>query len=85
MCAALLRVRGTQVAELPLVATSTRHKKKGHCRVFMRMIEAFLVSVGVSVLALPASEKTVSSRVTHDIQVLGLHVLFWVFSGSHFE
>lgn len=60
MCAALLRVRGSQMAELPLIATPEGLQGKGHCTVLLGILEKLLINIGVSVLALPALTSTVS-------------------------
>lgn len=49
VAAAVLRVFGQQLAELPLVATRPDARRQGHARVMVRAIEAMLVQLGVQV------------------------------------
>ncbi|XVF39805.1 hypothetical protein PTKIN_Ptkin01aG0061800 [Pterospermum kingtungense] len=51
---ATLRVYGNKVAEMPLVATRFRHRRRGMCRVLVDEIEKNLVELGVEKLVLPA-------------------------------
>lgn len=62
VCAALMRVRGHQLAELPLVATPVWCRRKGHCRVLLNILEQMLTDMSVSVLSLPAAKETVGQR-----------------------
>ncbi|MEW5305992.1 MAG: hypothetical protein WDW36_008498 [Sanguina aurantia] len=61
VCAAVLRVFGTQLAELPLVATSSSARRQGHCRVLMAILEDKLKGMGISVLSLPAAKSAVAT------------------------
>lgn len=49
VAAAVLRVFGQQLAELPLVATRPDARRQGHARVMVRAIEATLQQLGVQV------------------------------------
>lgn len=49
VAAAVLRVFGQQLAELPLVATRPDARRQGHARVMVRAVEAMLVQLGVQV------------------------------------
>jgi N-acetylglutamate synthase-like GNAT family acetyltransferase len=49
VAAAVLRVFGQQLAELPLVATRPDARRQGHARVLVRAIEAMLTQLGVKV------------------------------------
>lgn len=49
VAAAVVRVFGTQLAELPLVATRPDARRLGHARVLVRAIEATLIELGVQV------------------------------------
>lgn len=60
--AALLRVHGSQIAELPLVATPFRFRQLGHCRVLLHVLEKMLINMGVAVLSLPASDEMVGHK-----------------------
>lgn len=47
---ATLRVFGSQLAEMPLVATRECARRQGHCRALLQAIETFLSNLQVSVL-----------------------------------
>jgi GNAT superfamily N-acetyltransferase len=49
VAAAVVRVFGPQLAELPLVATRPDARRLGHARVLVKAIEAMLVELGVQV------------------------------------
>jgi GNAT superfamily N-acetyltransferase len=49
VAAAVVRVFGSQLAELPLVATRPDARRQGHARVLVRAIEATLNELGVQV------------------------------------
>ncbi|XVE55758.1 hypothetical protein DITRI_Ditri03aG0183400 [Diplodiscus trichospermus] len=51
---ATVRVYGNRVAEIPLVATRFRHRRRGMCRVLMNELEKNLAKFGVEKLVLPA-------------------------------
>ena len=53
--AGLLRIFGSTVAELPLVATSREHQGKGYFQVLFSCIERLLSSLNVEKLVLPAA------------------------------
>ncbi|KAL6519414.1 hypothetical protein OROGR_018734 [Orobanche gracilis] len=55
--AALLRIFGKHVAELPLVATSRENQGKGYFQALFSCIERFLSSLCVKHLVLPAAEE----------------------------
>lgn len=57
---ALMRVFGTQLAELPLVATRATARRQGHARVLVAACQNMLASIGVKTLSLPAASSTVS-------------------------
>lgn len=59
VAAALVRVFGHQLAELPLVATRYAVRRQGHARVLMTAIESLLSGIGVQTLSLPAAQETV--------------------------
>lgn len=63
MCAALLRIFGRHLAEVPLVATRTAARRQGHCRVLMTAIERMLQTLNVGVLSLPAAQTAISTWV----------------------
>ncbi|CAL1399143.1 unnamed protein product [Linum trigynum] len=53
--AGLLRFFGSEVAELPLVATSRKHQGKGYFQALFSCVERFLSSLKVESLVLPAA------------------------------
>lgn len=55
--AAVLRVFGSGLAELPLVATASNARRQGHCAVLLRALEDLLVRMGVRRVALPAAHE----------------------------
>ncbi|CAG9464154.1 unnamed protein product, partial [Pedinophyceae sp. YPF-701] len=59
--AAVFRVFGEEVAELPLIATKSDARREGHARVLMNIFEELLVALGVRRLALPAASETVDT------------------------
>lgn len=63
VCAALLRIFGRHLAEVPLVATRTAARRQGHCRVLMTAIERMLQTLNVGVLSLPAAQTAISTWV----------------------
>ncbi|KAK9810346.1 hypothetical protein WJX72_009121 [[Myrmecia] bisecta] len=61
VAAAVFRVFGPQLAELPLVATRLTARRQGHARVLIRAFEAMLAQAGVQCLSLPAAHETVGT------------------------
>ncbi|KAK8705570.1 hypothetical protein V6N13_049168 [Hibiscus sabdariffa] len=59
--AATLRVYDNKVAEMPLVATKFKHRRRGMCRVLVDELEKTLVKLGVEKLVLPAVPTTVET------------------------
>ena len=59
VCAAVFRVFGPQVAELPLIATAAAARRRGHARVLVGALERLLAQLGVRGLCLPAAHETV--------------------------
>lgn len=60
---ALMRVFGSQLAELPLVATRGAARRQGHARILVAACEELLAAVGVSTVSLPAASSTVRCRL----------------------
>ena len=63
VCAAVVRVFGRYLAELPFIATQRERRREGHCRVLMDALEALLVSLGVESVCLPAAEAAMGTWV----------------------
>jgi GNAT superfamily N-acetyltransferase len=61
VCAAVFRVFGARVAEVPLVATRGSARRQGHARVLMAALERLFDQLGVHTLALPAARETVGT------------------------
>lgn len=57
--AALVRIMGSAMAELPLAATRAAYRRLGHCRALVAALEDKLLQLGVRVLALPATNDAV--------------------------
>ena len=55
--AAVFRVFGAGLAELPLIATASSARRAGHCAVLLAAAEALLAEWGVARLALPAAHE----------------------------
>ncbi|XP_058738080.1 uncharacterized protein LOC131610206 isoform X2 [Vicia villosa] len=58
--AGMLRIFGTDIAELPLVATSNSHHGKGYFQALFSCIERLLAFMKVKNLVLPAAEEALS-------------------------
>ncbi|XP_021734586.1 uncharacterized protein LOC110701274 [Chenopodium quinoa] len=54
VCVATIRIHGQKVAEMPLVATPFKYRRKGMCRLLVEELEKMLVEMGVERLVLPA-------------------------------
>ncbi|CAO2836877.1 unnamed protein product [Amaranthus hypochondriacus] len=54
VCVATIRIHGQKVAEMPLVATRFKYRRKGMCRLLVDELEKMLVEMGVERLVLPA-------------------------------
>ncbi|KMT14069.1 hypothetical protein BVRB_4g078960 isoform A [Beta vulgaris subsp. vulgaris] len=54
VCAATIRIHGKKVAEMPLIATRFKYRRKGMCRLLVDELEKMLVEMGVEILVLPA-------------------------------
>eukprot|EP00873_Tetraselmis_striata_P040953 jgi/Tetstr1/461217/TSEL_006354.t1 len=59
VAAAICRVFGTRVAELPLIATTTDCRRQGLCRVLLDALLSILSAAGVDRISLPAAKQTV--------------------------
>ncbi|GFH08962.1 N-acetyltransferase domain-containing protein, partial [Haematococcus lacustris] len=58
-----MRVFGSSLAELPLVATKQAARRQGHCRVLVREVQDKLAALGVRCLALPAARDAVDTWI----------------------
>jgi GNAT superfamily N-acetyltransferase len=67
VAAAVLRVFGQQLAELPLVATRPDARRQGHARVMVRAIEAMLVQLGVQVRLVVWCQQTAAAAWSADL------------------
>jgi len=63
VCAAVIRVFGTTLAELPFIAVPREERRQGHCRVMMDTIESLLASMHVRQLCLPAAEDALGTWI----------------------
>jgi N-acetylglutamate synthase-like GNAT family acetyltransferase len=61
VCAAVFRVFGPQLAEVPLVATRLYARRQGHARVLMSAFEGLFHDLGVAAMCLPAAQSTVDT------------------------
>ena len=59
VCAAVFRVFGPQMAEVPLVATRLEARRQGHARVLMDAFESYFASLGVAAICLPSAQETI--------------------------
>ena len=57
--AAIVRVFGPQMAELPLIATLKSQRRQGHAKVLVDLFQRHLYEAGVHRLVLPAAHETV--------------------------
>jgi N-acetylglutamate synthase-like GNAT family acetyltransferase len=51
VCAAVVRVFGEAMAEMPLIATRYDARRQGHAKVLVRALEAMLAGMGIQVRA----------------------------------
>ncbi|XVE70196.1 hypothetical protein DITRI_Ditri10aG0053200 [Diplodiscus trichospermus] len=87
---ATVRVYGDRVAEMPLVATRFRHRRRGMCRVLVEELEKNLRKFGVQKLILPAVPSVVDtwtdnfgfSHMTDDERSELLQYTFLDFQGT---
>eukprot|EP00889_Picochlorum_renovo_P000287 jgi/Picre1/27317/NNA_000286.t1 len=59
--AAIVRVFGPQMAELPLIATLKSQRRKGHAKVLVDLFQKHLSFAGIHKLVLPAAHETVGA------------------------
>ena len=71
VCAAVLRICGQFLAELPFVATEPTSRHQGHCRHMFAMIENLLADLSVRKLCLQAADKTLNTWV----KSFGFHIM----------
>lgn len=58
---ALVRICGPAMAELPLIATKTTARRRGHARVLVNLFQGMLKEAHVHALVLPAAHETVQT------------------------
>ncbi|PWA92981.1 increased DNA methylation 1 [Artemisia annua] len=56
---ATIRIHGTNLAEIPFIATAERHRNKGMCGKLLNGIEHDLRDFGVSTMVIPSSSETI--------------------------
>ena len=59
--AAIVRICGPTLAELPLIATKSEARRQGHAKVLVRLFEELLKDLGVHRLVLPAAHETIET------------------------
>ncbi|KAK3014650.1 hypothetical protein RJ639_008718 [Escallonia herrerae] len=62
---ATVRIYGEKVAEIPLVATRFKYRRRGMCRILMDELEKKLVELGVERLVLPAVPSVLNTWTNH--------------------
>ncbi|OMO70783.1 Zinc finger, PHD-type [Corchorus olitorius] len=60
-----VRVYGNRVAEMPLVATRFKHRRRGMCRVLVDKLEEVLKGLGVEKLVLPAVPSAIGTWINN--------------------
>lgn len=74
VCAAVVRVFGNALAELPLVATRYDARRQGHAKVLVRALEAVLASMGVKV-------RTWGGSGIHGLAAMAAAICNWAADG----
>ncbi|KAL9670136.1 hypothetical protein QQ045_007687 [Rhodiola kirilowii] len=63
LCVATLRIHGSSTAEIPLVATCSKHRRKGMCRLLMGSIEEMLRGLMIEKIVMSAVPEQVPTWV----------------------
>ncbi|KAB1225748.1 hypothetical protein CJ030_MR1G029250 [Morella rubra] len=61
---ATVRIHGEKVAEIPLIATRVRYRRRGMCRILMNELEKMLMELEVKRLVLPAIPSVLNTWTT---------------------
>lgn len=67
----MIRVLGTELAELALVATELKSRRQGHARAFITTLQEILKELGVKVMCLSAKSDAHVSLCSKDSSFYG--------------
>ncbi|OMO64454.1 Zinc finger, PHD-type [Corchorus capsularis] len=66
-----VRVHGNRVAEMPLIATRFKHRRRGMCRVLVDKLEEVLKGLGVEKFVLPAVPSAIGTWINNFLDFAG--------------